>query len=343
MVSEEAPKARRRAVTLQDVADRAGVSRSAASFALTDRGRVSAATRERVREAAAELGYRPNLVARNLRAQRAGAVGLCLPPMSTTYTYYMDVAFGAVEAAADLGMLVAVVPAGADLSGYHLDGFVVLDPIADDPAIAAAAERGLPVVTGERSPTPSPAVRGVVHGDHARTFPILLDHLAEQGARGPALISPIASTDWAATARAVYVEWCEARGIAPRIRDTAFPSPGPEVHRAALELAADPEVDAIVSMTDGTVMEVLTAAAEVGRTPGVDLLVAGAADSPVFTVTQPTITSLDLQPREFGAECLRLLPRVLDDPPAEPIEAVTEPRLVVRQSTARKLGADPTQ
>lgn len=332
-------------MTLQDVADRAGVSRSAASFALTNRGRVSEATRERVRAAAAELGYRPNRVARNLRAQRAGAVGLCLPPHATTFGYYMDVTFGAVDAAADLGLLVAVVPTGPkiDLGAHDLDGIVVFDPVADDPVLRAAEQYGIPVVTGERPLTPSRAVRGSVHGDHAGNFPRLLDHLAEQGARNPALISPIATTDWAATSRAAYLEWCREHGVMPRIRDTRFPSPGDEVHRAALELAADPDVDAIVSMTDGTVMEVLTAAAEVGREPGVDLLVAGAADSPVFTATQPTITTLDLRPRAFGAECLRLLHRVIEEPPATPIEQVADVELVVRQSTARKLGVDRRQ
>lgn len=341
----DVPPSRPRAVTLQDVADRAGVSRSAASFALTNRGRVAEATRERVREAARELGYRPNRTARNLRTQRTGTIGLCLPPQATMRVYYMDVTFGAVEAAADLGLLVAIVPGGRNLDTAlrEFDGLLVFDPIADDPMIGAAQAAGLPVVTGERPMTPSPAVRGTIHGDHHRTLPTLLDHLEAQGARRPALISPVASTDWAASSRAAYAAWCEQRGIAPRIRDTRFPGLGDEVHQAALDLAADPTVDAIVSMTDGTVLEVLAAAREVGRVPGEDLLVAGAADSPAFTVTQPTITSLDLRPREFGAQCLRLLHEILETSPEALIERTGPVDLVVRESTARKLGANPRQ
>lgn len=67
-----------RAATLQDVADRAGVSRSTASSILNgarSSTRTSEATRERVRLAANELAYRPNAVARSLRHQATHSIG----------------------------------------------------------------------------------------------------------------------------------------------------------------------------------------------------------------------------------------------------------------------------
>ncbi|SJM54554.1 putative LacI-family transcriptional regulator [Gulosibacter sp. 10] len=320
---------------MQDVADLAGVSRSAASFALTDRGRVSQATRERVRRAAAELGYRPNRAARNLRTRRSGIVGLCLPPESTTRTYYMDVAFGAVDAAKEAGLLVAVIAgSGALNSPADFDGLIVFDPQRDDPVIRQAAEAGIPVVTGERPLSDSEAIRGVVHGDHRASFPVLLDHLAACGARRPALIAPVESTDWAISARAAYRQWCREAGVEPSIRETSFPGSSEEVHAAAIGLVADPGIDAIVSMTDGTVLEVLAAAAASDRVPGEDLLLAGAADSPVLVHTDPHITSLDLHPREFGAQCLRLLVRVIEEPPAETIVETSTVTLRVRASSA---------
>ena len=65
-----------RAVTLGDVAARAGVSISTASKALNDRGDVSAATRAKVRAIADELAFTPNAMARGLLAGRTGTVGL---------------------------------------------------------------------------------------------------------------------------------------------------------------------------------------------------------------------------------------------------------------------------
>lgn len=69
----------RRRVTLTDVADRAGVSATTASYILNDRSaqmRIAAGTEERVRRVARELGYRPNRSARSLRTASTATVGL---------------------------------------------------------------------------------------------------------------------------------------------------------------------------------------------------------------------------------------------------------------------------
>jgi DNA-binding LacI/PurR family transcriptional regulator len=63
-------------VTLKDVADRAGVSRSAVSRSFTEGASVSARTRAKVRQAVDELGYRPSLIARSLATKRSGLIGL---------------------------------------------------------------------------------------------------------------------------------------------------------------------------------------------------------------------------------------------------------------------------
>ncbi|MBF4636165.1 LacI family DNA-binding transcriptional regulator [Agreia pratensis] len=81
-----AARAPRRRVTLAQVAERAGVSRSAVSFVLTGRTdqRLSVETTERVRKAAEELGYRPNMTARTLRTGRSGTVALVSDFVSST-------------------------------------------------------------------------------------------------------------------------------------------------------------------------------------------------------------------------------------------------------------------
>lgn len=64
------------AVTLKDVAELAGVSRSAVSRAYTDGASVSDKTRKKVERAARELGYRPSLIARSLATNRTKLIGL---------------------------------------------------------------------------------------------------------------------------------------------------------------------------------------------------------------------------------------------------------------------------
>jgi len=72
------PDASPQRVTLMDVAKRAGVSRTTASFVTTGRTdmRISADAQERVLRAARELDYRPSLLARSLRTNRSQTIGL---------------------------------------------------------------------------------------------------------------------------------------------------------------------------------------------------------------------------------------------------------------------------
>lgn len=69
----------RRPVTSYDVAKLAGVSQSAVSRAFTEGGKISASTREKVKEAAAQLGYRPSFVARSLITRRSNLIGVVVP------------------------------------------------------------------------------------------------------------------------------------------------------------------------------------------------------------------------------------------------------------------------
>ena len=69
-------------ITLADVARRAGVTPATVSHVLTERVTVSEKTRARVLQAIAELGYRPNLVARGLAQGKTATLGVLVPTIS---------------------------------------------------------------------------------------------------------------------------------------------------------------------------------------------------------------------------------------------------------------------
>ncbi|MDX3228919.1 LacI family DNA-binding transcriptional regulator [Streptomyces sp. ME19-01-6] len=104
-----------RRVTMADVARRAGVSPTTASFALSGRTdmRISAASRERVLEAARELGYRPNVTARSLRTKSTQTIGFVSDRITTT-PFAGDVIRGAMEAARQRDNLLFITEAGGD-------------------------------------------------------------------------------------------------------------------------------------------------------------------------------------------------------------------------------------
>ncbi|MFE5672260.1 LacI family DNA-binding transcriptional regulator [Agromyces sp. NPDC056523] len=100
------------AVTLHDVARVAGVSIKTVSNVINDYPHIRPATRERVEQAIAELGYTPNLTARNLRSGRTGAIGLAVPNLGLPY--FAELAASVVEAAEAAGVVVLVEQTGGD-------------------------------------------------------------------------------------------------------------------------------------------------------------------------------------------------------------------------------------
>lgn len=78
----------------------------------------------------------------------------------------------------------------------------------------------------------------------------------------------------------------------------------------------------------------MAAAASAGRRVGDDLLVAACVDEPAHALLSPPVTSIDLEARALGSACLELLVEVWDAGELGDPVRVTEPRLVVRESTA---------
>lgn len=121
--------------TLQDVADRAGVSRTTASFVINGRDdmRISEGAQERVRRAARELNYRPNLMARSLSTQITRTIGLVSDSV-TTDGYSGDLLEGCLAGALKADHMLYIGETGGDerleaevvvdLSGRHVDGFI---------------------------------------------------------------------------------------------------------------------------------------------------------------------------------------------------------------------------
>jgi LacI family transcriptional regulator len=102
-------------VSIKDVAARAGVSVTTVSHVLNDAPgkRITDATRERVRQAANQLGYAPSSVARNLRLQRSQMLALISDEIATT-PYAGQMILGAQEAASKAGWLLMLVNTGSD-------------------------------------------------------------------------------------------------------------------------------------------------------------------------------------------------------------------------------------
>ena len=153
--------------TLKDIAALTGLSVTQVSRALNDHDDVSAETKQRARDAAKALDYRPNLSARRLASGRSGIVGLVLPPQDRTPrdSMFVQMMRGLSSAFSRHGRLFVLHAAdeGEDVVAVHrrlidggsLDGFVLIEPEHDDPRVAYLQGRGVPLVMhGRDGPAP---------------------------------------------------------------------------------------------------------------------------------------------------------------------------------------------
>lgn len=147
-------------VTATDVARRAGVSQSAVSRVFTPGASVSRAMADRVRRAAEELGYRPNVLARSLITGRTRMVGLVVGYLENPfYPAALEALSAALEArgyhilvfhaangegAADVERVVG------ELMDYQVDGLVTASVRLSDRLVARCRAAGLPVVLFNR-------------------------------------------------------------------------------------------------------------------------------------------------------------------------------------------------
>lgn len=146
------------AVTMHDVAARAGVSIKTVSNVVNGYEHIRPTTRARVEQAIVELGYQVNLSARNLRRGRTDLIGLAVPELSLPY--FAELADSVIRAAEERGQTVLIEQTGGDrqrelavLSGSrrHLTDGLIYSPLALGPQDAHLVAVDYPIVLlGER-------------------------------------------------------------------------------------------------------------------------------------------------------------------------------------------------
>ncbi|MGY1698373.1 LacI family DNA-binding transcriptional regulator [Geodermatophilus sp. SYSU D00766] len=359
--------------TLRDVAAQLGVSAKTVSNAFSRPDQLSPALREQVLATAARLGYPgPNPLAAGLRRGRVGAIGVAYDN-GLSYAFDDPVAVallaGASTVAEPEGAGLLLVPGSTDarrrLAAVHsavVDGLVVCSLGDDDPLLAAAVARGLPLAVVDQPRPARLAALGApgtpwVGVDDRAAAAALARHLLDLGHRRLAVVSfgmhrePIrrGPADEAVQAAATYAvtrdrlagyrEAVEGAGLAwsavPVFHgEDSTPAVG-EAGAAAV-LAADPRPTALLCLSDRIAEGVLAVAARLGLRVPRDLSVAGfddaapAAGLGLTTVRQPT--------REKGGAAARaLLDRIAGRPAPGPVLLPTE--LVVRTSTGPAPGS----
>jgi LacI family transcriptional regulator len=334
---------RRRRPTSADVASRAGVSRTTVSLVLNDRGEsIPETTRQRVFEAARELGYHPDHSARGLAGGRSQTLALVLrqtPEQVAGDALLAETLRGLATAARSAGFRVLVEPLGPGDATYgelvrsgRADGAVVSGPLFDDPELADLVADGFPIVIQGHLPG---AAAPSVDVDNVASARLAVDHLLELGHRRIACITNAALSYTAAADRlAGYREALAMAGVevAPAFSEAgAFDSASG--HRAMTLILERGRPDAVFVASDVVALGAIGALREAGLRVPDDVSVVGFDDIPLAAYFDPPLTSIRIPAHDLGlAAGNALLDRIAGrDVPAR---TLLPTELIVRASTA---------
>jgi DNA-binding LacI/PurR family transcriptional regulator len=356
-------------VTLTTVARAVGVSPMTVSNAYNRPHKLSPALRERILEAARDLGYPgPNPAARSLRRGRAGSIGLLFGE-ALTYVFQDPVAVeflrGLAEGTARHNTVLQIIAAlDADkqegpaslLANAIVDGLVVWTLPERHPLLRLARERNIPLVIHG-----SPRLEGVpfVGIDDRAAAHAAAEHLLHLGHRSPAVISqPFGPArrarhrDPAKIGRPSYRVTRERLAGYQAAANAATPEPAAldiyevavnsrdEGHRAALTLLrATPRPTAMLAMSDQLAIGALAAARELDLRVPHDLSVVGWDDSPSARDSDPPLTTIRQSLHDQGRTCAQILiAATRGEVAADDLVHLAPWQLVTRDSTASPPG-----
>ncbi|SDN96971.1 LacI family DNA-binding transcriptional regulator [Geodermatophilus sp. DSM 45219] len=328
------PRAPDRRPTLADVAARAGVSTALVSIVMRDAPGASTATRDRVRRAAEEIGYRPDSRARLLRSSRSRLLGVVF---GVQHPFHGDLVSGLYAAAERAGYelaLSAVTPgrderrAVAGLLQDRCEALVLLGPSSPTAALADLAAH-LPVVVVARS-VRSAAV-DVVRTADDEGMRLAVEHLIALGHHDVVHVDG-GRAPGAAERRRGYREALGAARLTPRVVPGGLGED--DGAAAARDLLAGSLPTAVTVFNDRCALGVLDVLRRAGRAVPEEVSVVGYDDSRIARLTSVDLTSVAQDVDRLAALAVgRALDR-LDGVPVERRELVVPPRLVVRSTTA---------
>jgi DNA-binding LacI/PurR family transcriptional regulator len=331
-------------VTLKSVASRAGVSYQTVSKVLNGQIQVAPETRERILKAAEELGYRPNQIARNMRAQRSHMIGYSWLPTSPDQINQI------------LDQFLSSMVFEAEAAGYHLlpfpfrqghvddyrelidtgrvDGFVISSVDYDDPRVSFLMERKFPFVAFGRS---NPGLDfPYVDVDGTAGLRMATNHLLEKGHQR---IGALAWPEDSRVGNDRIAGFFEAMKSAGREVNPGWIERGEgtfefgyQASRRLLALPAGQRPTALLAMNDTMAIGGFRAVGEQQLEVGRDIAIIGFDDAPMSQYLFPALTTIRQPIREAGRKCVEILISLMRDEVLAEHQVLLPPTLISRAS-----------
>ncbi|MDT3439799.1 LacI family DNA-binding transcriptional regulator [Pseudofrankia sp. BMG5.37] len=336
--------AQRRAPTLEEVAELAGVSRATVSRVVNGSSRVSAEAQAAVNEAIAQLGYVPNRAARSLVTRRTDTLVLIVHERPDTVfadPFFASVLRGVNQALSPTEFQLVLLQAQGEaqrdralryVGNGHVDGVLLISLHGDDIMPNAITAAGVPLVMAGRLLAGNPV--DYVDADNVGGARDAARYLLGAGRRRLATIAGPPDMSVGIDRLRGFTEAVRQAGdevSAGRVAVGDFTEESGQ--RAAARLLADhPDIDALFAASDLMAMGALRTLREAGRRVPDDVAVVGFDDAAFAAYADPPLTTVRQPVELMGQEMVRLLLARITDPFTEPTEIILPTSLVTRDS-----------
>ncbi|MCA9254650.1 MAG: LacI family DNA-binding transcriptional regulator [Phycisphaerales bacterium] len=337
--------AKRKAVSIKDVARESNASLTTVSLVLNNRdGRISRATRERVLDAVERLGYRPSRLAQSLQSQRSGFLGILVPQLRHAFA---DVYFGelmhAIQETAgenDYKIILDVANPRYLERNHHLelfrrhyvDGLLCLGVTNNDTYLADFGEDQPVIVVNNR-------VSGVdldfVQCDYSEAGRIAAKHLCELGHKKIGYIHGATEVQTTADLRDGFEEVLDHLKLPlpeSRTEDGLYTEEGGAEAAIAL-LTREPTITAIFAGNDKMAIGAISGLKRIGKRVPDDVSVIGCDDVHQAEYCDPPLTTIHTPIYEVGARACGLLLDLISSK-AQVVRETQPVSLTLRKSTA---------
>jgi LacI family transcriptional regulator len=326
---------------MQDVADRAKVSKATVSHVINNTRFVEVTTKERVNQAIKELGYRPSAVARGLATQQTHTIGILISEQSNVFFGEVIRGIEDVFLPENYGLMVCSTAEILEREAHYLD--LLLSQRVAGIIAAATSQYWRAISEAEKLHTPIVFVDRVfeeLEGCFVGTKNydgayVGVSHLIENGHQKIGILSGFDRLSTMRERYGGYARALEEKGIKVN-QDWVIPSElslegGRESMRKLMSLSNRPT--AVFSnnnlLTLGALLEIKAMCL---RCPE-DLAFVGFDDHPWAAVSEPPLTVVKQPAQDIGEIAARMLLSLIKEEPVEECQVILDCELVVRQSS----------
>ncbi len=313
---------RRKRVTLRDVAQIASVSEKTVSNVINNWPYISLETRERVKRAMVETGYRPSQVARSLVTGRTHSIGIVVPDISNPF---FSTAFRGCEDKLNghqYSVFLCNTDEDLEREKYYLeslvnrgvDGLILMGSRADEAMLHQYVGNDVPVISIDGSTQSGPLRFTAIEIDNAGGAERMVQHLIEHGNKKIAYLSGASHRLPARERFRGYRKALEAAGLV--YDSTLVVEESPSIgggYNAALTLLQHHQPDALFCYNDLMAIGAIAAAEELNLKVVDELAVVGFDDIAPAALITPMLSTVRIPQYELGQAAVEELMLRLED------------------------------